>query len=136
MKRPIILGIAVLIVVAGVIGFYQFNKKVPKLDSAQADYSVTADELYSEFNQNEKEALKKYQDKVIEVSGTVLRTKVDSTQFNIILKAEGSLTGGVNCALRDMDADPPSKGNQITLKGRCQGYLMDVVINNCVLVKG
>ena len=96
---------------------------------------MSADELFNSFDANEAEASENYQEKIIQVSGTVFRTKSDTTQLNIILKAENSMTGGVNCSLRDLDTQIPEKGSKITLKGQCQGFLMDVVLNNCVIVE-
>lgn len=135
MKRNIILAIIAIALIGGVYGLYQFNKKVPTLESATPDFQLTANQLYNAFDKNESEATGKFQEKVIEVTGTVFRTKSDTTQLNIILKAENSMTGGVNCSLRDLDAQVPEKGSQVTLKGKCQGFLMDVVLNNCVVVK-
>ena len=135
MKRNIIFAILAVGLIGGAYGLYQFNKKVPTLDSAAPDFEVTADELYNAFDENEAEAMKKYQEKIIQVTGTVFRTKSDTSQLNIILKAENSMTGGVNCSLRDFQSDVPEKGSRITLKGQCQGYLMDVVLNNSVIVE-
>ncbi len=135
MKRTYIIIFLAVAVIGGLVGLYMFNEKVPTLDSVAADFTLTADELYAAFDENEEAAMSQYQDKVIQVSGTVRRTKVDSNQFNIVLKASGSMTGGINCAMRDLSGESPDKGSEITIKGRCQGYLMDVVLNNCVIVE-
>lgn len=135
MKRSYIIIFLTIAVVGGLVGLYMFNEKVPTLDSVKADFTMTADELYNAFDENEEAAMTQYQDKVIEVSGVVRRTKVDSNQFNVVLKASGSMTGGINCAMRDLSVESPAKSSEITIKGRCQGYLMDVVLNNCVIVE-
>jgi hypothetical protein len=135
MKRSYLLLFLAIAIIGGLIGLYMFNEKVPTLDAVEADFIVTANELYNAFDENEEAALSQYQDKVLQVTGTVRRTKVDSNQFNVVLKASGSMTGGINCALRDLTVENPEKGSEITVKGRCQGYLMDVVLNNCVIVK-
>ena len=135
MKRSYIIIFLSIAIVGGLIGLYMFNEKVPTLDAVEADFTVSADELFNAFDENEEAAMSKYQDKVIQVSGVVRRTKVDSNQFNIVLKASSSMTGGINCAMRDLSAESPAKNSEITVKGRCQGYLMDVVLNNCVIVE-
>ena len=135
MKKSIILVLAAAVVIGGVVGLYQFNKKVPTLDNVTADFTLSADDLFAEFDDNENAATSKYQGKIIEVNGQVARTKIDTSNFNVILKAKGSMMGGINCSLRDQDTSPPSKGQTVTIKGECRGFLMDVVLNNCVIIE-
>lgn len=133
--KKVILIILALGVIGGLVGLYMFNKKVPTLDSVEADFSLTPDELYDAFDQNEADATSKYQGKVIEVKGSVARTKQDESQLNVILQAQNSMTGGVNCSMRDLTQEAPAKGDVVTIRGECQGYLMDVVLNNCVIIE-
>lgn len=135
MKKYIIFGILALILIGLGIGFYMFNKKVPTLESTTPDFVVTANDLFDEFDTNETEALKKYENKVIEVTGEVISVKNGENDSNIILEAEMAMAGGVNCSFKYAQENEIEKGTVVTIKGQCQGYLMDVVLNNCYLIE-
>ena len=85
------------------------------------------------FESDENEALKRFEGKIIATSGRVMEVKESENGFNIVLEAEGAILGGVNCSFKEIDP-LPKVGDSIRLKGRCQGYLMSVVLNNCSLV--
>lgn len=133
MKRTLITLSILILAVAAAIGLYQFNRGVASLSDAKADYEMTADELYSAFESDENEALKRFEGKIIATSGRVMEVKKSENGVNIVLEAEGAILGGVNCSFKEIDP-LPKVGDSIRLKGRCQGYLMSVVLNNCSLV--
>lgn len=134
MKRKIIIGILLLGSIGAATGFYMFNKKVPGLENAKADFTITANALFDEFDTNEQTALGKYEGKIIEVTGEVVSVKNEEGQSNIILLAENAMAGGINCSFKSNQNDF-KKGDTATIRGRCQGFLMDVVLNNCNKVK-
>ncbi|MAY84117.1 MAG: hypothetical protein CMP59_08290 [Flavobacteriales bacterium] len=130
-----LLLIALLLIGVGVgVGLYLFNKKVPSLENTEAAYTLTADQLFNEFEADESAAQTKYVDQVLEVSGTIARTKSTDSISSIVLIAKNAMMGGVNCSFNGPITDF-ADGTQIVIKGRCQGYLMDVVLNNCVIVE-
>lgn len=131
MKIKIFVGVIALGIIAIGIGIYQFNKKVPGLEDLEPDYFMTADELFDAFDTNESEAMAMYSGKVISVVGRVVNVKTDEKQTNITLAAENSMIGGVNCSF-NFKVENLSKEDEVTIKGRCQGILMDVVLNNCI----
>lgn len=128
--KKLIISIIILGLIGGSIGLYMFNKKVPTLDKAKADHSLTADELFDAFDTNETTAMEKYENAIISVTGQVVSIKSDDNQNIIILRADNAMAGGINCALNDKISGI-QVGETVTIKGRCQGYLMDVVLNNC-----
>lgn len=133
MKLKIFLGLVLLGLIAAGTGYYFFQKKVTPLDEVKADFKLTADELYNAFETDETAANQKFVDKVIEVTGTVDRFTQQETGVNIVLSAENAIAGGVNCSF----SIPPTEvepGTLLTIKGRCQGLLLDVVLNNCSVV--
>lgn len=135
MKKYIIGGILAIIIIGGGYGLYLFNKKVPTLEDATPDFVMSANDLFNAFDQNESEATAKYENKVIEVKGKVISIKNNESNSNVILKAEMAMAGGVNCSFKHKLEETLEKGSTVTIKGQCQGYLMDVVLNNCYLVK-
>jgi hypothetical protein len=133
--KKVILIIVGIVVLAGSYGFYLYNKKTPSLENTKPDFTLTAQQLYSEFSENEKEALQLYEGKVIQVEGEILSTSQSDSISNIILNADDALFGAVNCSFKKLNSATYQKRDKVTVKGRCQGYLNSVVLNNCSIVK-
>lgn len=133
MKKVIIIIVGI-VVLGATYGFYLYNKKTPSLQNTSPDFTLSAETLYSKFSTDEKEALKIYEGKVIQVEGKILSISQSDSISNIVLNADGALFGAVNCSFKNLK---PSfqKNDNVTVKGRCQGYLNSVVLNNCVIVK-
>lgn len=135
MKKYILLGILIVILVGGGTGYYMFNKKVPTLESTTPDFVMSANDLFNEFENDETKALKKYENKIIEVTGKVISVKNNEFDSNIILEADMAMIGGVNCSFKYKQDKEIKKGSIVTIKGQCQGFLMDVILNNSQLIK-
>jgi len=120
------------------IGLYMFNKKDPNLSKVKPDYVIGVSSLVDEFSQDENSATTKYVDKILEVTGPVqaIEPTSDST-MNVTLSSENQMSG-VICSFKDV-SDPSSQnikeGEIITVRGVCSGMLMDILLNNCVIVK-
>ena len=104
--------------------------------SKNADIQITAQDLLSKFETNEEEANTLYLDKILLVSGLVDEIKADSATVSIYLKNKESLSG-VICGFNksEIDMNEIKKGDQVKIKGICSGYLLDVVLNKCSIVK-
>lgn len=132
-KKVIILAVvAGLGILGGIFGLYQFNKKVPSLSTITPDFVLTADELFDAFDSDETSALQKYEGKVITVTGTVMSSRATDTTTTLILDANNAMAGGVNCSFASSSLNV-EEGQIIAVKGRCQGFLMNVVLNNCII---
>jgi hypothetical protein len=129
----IALFVVLFIAVAGILAaLIMYNKKHPDTAKAKPDFVVTATALQKEFEDNEKTASARYINKIVEVTGTIASvTTADSTHLNISLKT-GSDMSSVICTLLSKDKKSDFvTGNEITLRGECSGFLMDVLLNNC-----
>lgn len=132
--KKIIFGLLAILLIGGLIGFYQFNKKVKGLEDVEADFTLTSDELFDAFEQDEPAAQANYVGKVVEVSGEVARINLTDSLQSIVLTAQNSMIGGVNCTF-SQNIENIAVGDKVSVKCQCQGYLMDVVLNNCSLVR-
>ena len=76
-----------------------------------------------------------YINKILEVSGTIASAAPsDSAHLNISLKT-GSDISSVNCVLSAVgDLSKFKPGEEITLRGECSGFLMDVLLKNCAII--
>jgi hypothetical protein len=123
----------VLFAIAGILyALIEFNKKHIDTSKAKPDFVVTAVTLQKEFEDNEKTASARYINKILEVSGTIASvTAADSSHTNLSLKT-GSDMSSVICTFPSNSSVKEYKtGDNITIRGECSGYLMDVLLNNC-----
>ena len=129
----IALFVVLFIAVAGILAaLIMYNKKHPDTAKAKPDFVVTATALQKEFEDNEKTASARYINKILEVNGTIGSvTLADSAHLNISLKT-GSDMSLVICTFPSNGHQANFvTGNEITLRGECSGFLMDVLLNNC-----
>ncbi len=102
--------------------------------AAEPSIEVSAAELVEAYESNELAAEKKYEGKVVEITGVVGDIKKD-----ILDKAYVTLGTGkqleirqVQCFLADgVDATELNKGDQVTLTGRVDQLMMNVIVRNC-----
>jgi hypothetical protein len=128
---------AVLVVaISGILyGLFLFNKRHPDTAKARPDFIITSTVLQKEFEENEKTASGKYVNKILEVTGNIVSiTPSDSANTNVSLKT-GSDMSSVICAFHSTDGTLKLKtGEEITLRGECSGFLMDVLLKNCSVI--
>jgi hypothetical protein len=133
--KKIIYLIAAMFLLALVFGIYLFNKKPQDVRTVQADYQLNAEELVRQFSDNEDQANQQYLDKIIQVRGRVKEITLEGYSATVFLDS-GDPISGVTCSFYEEEAGKLKdiKVDQIiTVKGKCTGKLMDVVMNNCSL---
>ena len=132
MKRALyfLASIIIILVVA-----YLIVLNLPKASSKnkEAEFKLASVELYSEYATDESLANTKYNGKVIEVTGKILDISEDQQGATVIILDAQDDFGGVLCTLESKPKNLPSPGEQISIKGQCNGLLMDVVLNKCVI---
>jgi len=133
MLKNILIAALVILGIVVLIGYKIYNK--PHLDIAktEANFVLLQDVLINDFETNENEANIKYLDQLIEVTGPIAKITSEEGK-KIISLGEDELFGNVDCHLSS-DNNPQNLkvGQQITIKGVCTGYLMNVVLVRCVL---
>jgi hypothetical protein len=132
----IALFVVLFIALSGIlVGLIMFNKKHPDTAKARPDFIITAVALQKEFDNNEAAASARYINKILEVNGTIASvTPADSSHLNIALKT-GSDMSTVICTFQNItDPSKYKSGEEITLRGECSGFLMDVLLKNCAIV--
>lgn len=133
----ILLGVVTFIAVVGIgAALYLFRMPHKDIGKAKPDFNITAIDLQKAFEDNETLATAKYVNKIIEIEGEVESVKTgEANVFNVILKS-GSDLSSVICTFPA--ATEPAEftvGTKVTIRGECSGFLMDVLMNNCVLIK-
>lgn len=74
-----------------------------------------------------------YEGKVLQVHGQVLMLQTNDSIASLILDAENAMMGGVNCSFNHTDVQVERR-TEVIVKGRCQGFLTQVVLNNCIII--
>lgn len=129
-------GILILLFAIGGVAvyFYTFKKPARTAASEEALYSVSVNDLVSEFEKDENAANAKYLNKVIKVHGTVVSVSDSENEISVTLKEVDS-SAGVTCSFEkaSLDKSKVTPGQKVFIKGICSGFLMDVVLNKCAL---
>jgi len=132
----IALFIAAFVALSAILAaLYMYNLKHTDMAKTKPDFILTASALQKEFEDNEASASARYINKILEVTGVVVSiTPADSNNLNVSLKT-GSEISSVICTF-PVIADPSKfrTGDEITLRGECSGFLMDVLLNNCAII--
>lgn len=98
--------------------------------------TTTAHRLYSDYKSNAVAADRKYKDKILRVSGVVDTINRDILQTIYVVLSGDDYFGGVQCFFSD-DYEKAianlRKGQAITIKGKCDGKLMNVLLKECII---
>src|SRR5690606_21581140 len=97
------------------------------------EFLVSASELITAFEENERAANDKYLGKVVEVHGTVTEVIEKQNSF-VLLLGDTSTVSRVSCTLEGDNDDMAyglRAGDALTLRGICSGRLLDVVLVDC-----
>lgn len=131
MKRSItiLITLSLLAIVAAYIWFFIWNPAPPSIEKTKS-IVIDAVALFDAFSQNEKKANADFLDKVLEVRGEVTNVTMNADGSAVILLKTNDLMFGINCTMEEKNIQL-KKGDQVTLKGLCTGYLTDVVLIRC-----
>lgn len=126
-----------IIMLGGVVALsYVFRGTEDSVKNETATFKVSADDLYTAFDENESLANGAYLGKVIEVTGEVSDIeKTTSGQVVLILSCSSPM-GGIRCSFESRQEhilQIITQGTRHTIKGKCAGKLMEVVLDNCYL---
>jgi hypothetical protein len=142
-KTIIILCILVVIAVAGIYAYNEFNRKHPDMRAVSSAYYIDAIALVNEFEKDDSVASKKFLGKIITVEGTLKEINDAGNSITIVLGDTASMSS-VRCAMDtgfSLNTQSMIKGNALTVKGNCTGFNedellgSDVVLNRCIVVK-
>ncbi len=129
-KRKKIIKVAAFVVVAGLligagVAYYMYNLPHRDVQSSPTDYRLTVSELVSEYITDMEAANKKYlaedgNSKILEVTGTILRSRTNMNNQQVIVLQNAGDPAGVNATLTQLASEQTSEvkeGQKITVKG-------------------
>jgi hypothetical protein len=133
----ILIGVVLFVALAGIgAGIYLFNMQHKDLGKAKPDFVITAVDLQKAFEDNETSATAKYVNKILEIEGEVESVKTgEANVLSVTIKSSSDLSSVICTFPAVTDPAKFTAGSRVTVRGECSGFLMDVLMNNCVKVK-
>jgi len=129
-RKKIYIGILALVLAS--IGYMLVRyHNSPK----QVIEQVNIGELITMFQNNEQLAIDTYTEKMIEVEGVVEEISFLNNRHTVLLRGNKFAQNFILCDMAFESKEGKeriTKGDTIKLKGVCKGYLLDVIMLNCV----
>ena len=138
MLRKILAIVAVLLVIGAAVGYYMWNKPHRTAEDEKPAATLTADDLFNQFNSDAAGSNAKYLDKVIQVSGVVNSVKTtEANETKIALQTPDEMgIAEISVILKAGEkADQIKDGTTVVLKGICSGFNTDVELRQAVIIK-
>jgi hypothetical protein len=138
--------IAIVAVIGLIAAFlvwkYYINKPHADIENTEAAYSLNAEELWKQYNQELKLSDSLYTGKVIEIAGNVSTIeKVDSLLYLVFVMEPDPDFGNktIRCemlAKHNEEAAALAPNTPVKIKGFCSGYdQTDIKITKCSIIK-
>lgn len=139
MKKPVKIALSVVIfiaIAAFIGGLIIFNKGHRNLSKVKPDYVITSTDLVKEFEKDEAAATAKYMNRIVEVIGPVHYLKVEEKKVISVTLQTGNAASLVICSFSSgIDPEKFDINKSSTIRGEFSGFLMDILLNNCSLIK-
>jgi uncharacterized protein (DUF1330 family) len=97
---------------------------------------ISAKQLYADYEANGVAADQKYKGRILEVNGTIDTIDKDIMDTIFVTLKGDEYIGYVQCMFSKEYAGRAAslrKGQTVTIKGKCDGKLMNVILRGCVL---
>ena len=111
------------------------NLPKASVKNKDAAFTISAVDLYSAFGTNENQANQKYLGKTIAVDGIITDIDTDKNGSDVLFLKSNNDMNGILCTLEPGQNGDFKINQPIKLKGMCTGFLQDVVLNKCVIIK-
>ena len=133
--KKVLIALVVLVVVGAGFAYYLYNKPVASLEHQKSDVTVSADQLIQDYESDENTANEKYLGKVVEVSGKVAGVTQEEGKHKVSLETTNPMSAVIGELEDHLNTGGVKAGDQIRMKGKCSGYLNDVILVQSSIVK-
>lgn len=133
--KKLLLLILTLGLIGLIVGVYYYFKPAQSVANEKPEFSISSAQLVTDYEKDENASNQKYLGKVIEIKGLVSEKSTDKAGIVSITLA-GEEIAGVTCQMFHTETEKTKsiqEGDELTIKGRCTGILMDVVLVDCVI---
>lgn len=122
--------LAIIAILTFLYSYFQYYKPRQTVSESKTELKADARTLFNDFKENENLAGTKYLNKIIEVRGVV--AEIDSSGGNFAIMLSTGSAGFINCAMTGR-IENTNLNNEIKIKGKCAGYMLDVIMVDCVI---
>lgn len=138
LKRHTVISAIVLALVVAV--WYAFinggtlNEDILETEKVSA---VHIDSIIEDFKSDETLASEQYIDKVIQIEGIITKISYLNERHTLLLKSNSFEKSFVICDMSPTEVNNIKAfhiGDTISLRGVCKGFLLDVIMLNCITV--
>ena len=121
MKRIILVAFILIIAIGAWYAYRTYQEKTPDVVNKKADVVITANKLLDAFNRDTSAAIKRFVDKIIEVTGRVKR--IDTTGA-VVLGEDDSMSEVILGLERRHieDYKKLKEGSVAVMQGICSGF--------------
>jgi len=115
------------------------QEEANRFDPSKFSFEITAKELIEAYQKNELQADNKYKDKIIKVTGKVIKVKKNDSYNKYYIEIEGPSFYTINAYVQDSQLksiENLTGGQTVIIVGQCAGYNFDrVFIINSIIQK-
>lgn len=136
MRKRLFIATISTILIAIVVALYTFRTSPESLSSETPDFILSSEAIATAFETNEATANASYLNKIVVVEGKV--TEIDKTETDkTLIILEGSATASISSlfANNQLPNKLPQVGTIIKVKGKCNGFIFDVILTKCSIEK-
>jgi len=129
-----LIGLTIFLILA--VGSTDESSVEKDVSTQSASYSISAQQLYADYKANEVAADKRYKGKILEVYGEIDNIGKDITDTIYITLKGDKYFGSVQCFFskdHEYQVANLSKGQFVTVKGKCDGKMMNILLRGCIL---
>ena len=136
----IIIGLVIIGIIAGGLGYkFIYNKPHTDYEKAKADFSLTCQEIFTDYQNNRQVAEQNFNGKVVEISGFLDKIETPDSMTIAVFALEEGMFGdeGIRCTMLPNHSENILlyTGKEIKIKGYCTGYNdTDVILEKCSIV--
>lgn len=137
----IFIGLVLIGIIAAALGYkFIYNKPHKNYEKAKTDFSITSEELFSNYQNHRQAAEQKFNGKVVEISGMLTKVETPESMTIAVFAIQEGMFGeeGIRCTMLPSHSEnlKSYEGKKVTIKGYCTGYNdTDVILEKCSLIK-
>jgi hypothetical protein len=134
--KKLMLALFAFVCIVLAVGFYLYNKPHRNISRVEPDFRITSKMLSDSYSKDEVLADGNYLGKVLELQGEVLSYEVSPSNLGVVVLV-GNEFSAVRCDLSENEIHSGNRfttGSQVTVRGICIGFLLDVNMRDCVII--
>lgn len=137
----IFIGLVLIGIIAAGLGYkFIYNKPHKDYEKTKPDFSLTCQEIFSDYQNNRPVAEQKFNGKVVEISGFLDKVETPEAMTIAVFVLSDGMFGdeGIRCTMLQNHSENIMSyaGKKVKLKGYCTGYNdTDVILEKCSIVE-